>query len=223
MGGQEATMCHHDKRKCRGTAAVEFALVTVVWLPLLLGLLTIGTTMIRAQATIQVARDCGHMYARGVDFTLAGSQAVVVELGKDLGMKATGADPPGDGIVILSSIMYILEPQCEAAGLYTGPVGARDYSQCINLRQWVFTHRWNIGNTALRSSNYGTPDPAIVNGSTGAIATYMTDTRARTSGFNLLTAPQVGQPGFQAGQNAYLVEAFFSSPGWSGSYSYSLF
>lgn len=216
-------MCHCDKRARRGSAGVEFALVTVVWVPLLVGLLTIGTTMIRAQATIQVARDCGHMYARGVDFSLAGSQALVVELGRDLGMKATGADPPGDGIVILSSLMYILEPQCEAAGLYTGPVGARDYSRCINLRRWVFTHRWTIGNTALRPSNYGTPDPAIVSASTGTIATYMTDTRARTSEFSLLPAPQAGQPGFQAGQTAYLVEAFFLSPGWSGSYSYSLF
>jgi hypothetical protein len=216
-------MCNSDKRARRGSAAVEFALVTAVWLPLLLGLLTIGTTMIRAHATIQVARDCGHMYARGVDFSLAGSQAVVVELGKDLGMKATGADPPGEGVVILSSLMYILEPQCDAAGLYTGPMGARDYSQCINLRRWVFTHRWTIGYTALRASNYGTPDPAIVSGTTGNIATYMTDTRARTSGFSLLPTPQAGQAGFQAGQTAYLVEAYFLSPGWSGSYSYSLF
>lgn len=216
-------MYHSDRTARRGAAAIEFALVTVVWLPLLLGTLTIGTTMIRALATIQVARDCGHMYARGVDFSLPGTQAMVLELGKDLGMKATGADPPGDGVVILSSIMYILEPQCDAAGLYTGPVGARDYSQCINLRRWVFTHRWTIGNTALRESNYGTPDPAIVNGSTGTIATYMTDTRARMGAFTLLPVPQVGQPGFQAGQTAYMVEAYFVSPGWSGSYSYSLF
>jgi hypothetical protein len=148
---------------------------------------------------------------------------VVVELGKDLGMKATGASPPGDGVVILSSVMYILEAQCEAAGLFTGPVGARDYSTCINLRRWVFTHRWNIGNTALRSSNFGTPDSAIVDASNGKIATYMTDTRARIASFPLLPVPQVGQPGFQAGQTAFLVEAYFLSPGWSGSYSYSLF
>ena len=52
----------------KGISTMEFAFSMLVLTPLLLGTGVTGINMIRTLATVQLARDAGHMYARGLDF-----------------------------------------------------------------------------------------------------------------------------------------------------------
>ena len=210
-----------------GGSAVDFALLSIVWVPLLLGTLAIGTTMIRGLQTTQVARDAGHMYARGVDFSLSGNQSMVAWLGQGLGMATSG----GQGVMIFSTITYVGRYTCKALGLADNATPPNPSAGCTNYGHFVFSHRVTVGNSPLRASNFGNPDASLV-ASSGYIKQddYVKKTGARADSFSLLPKPKEdGTDGFQAGQFAYLVEAYFKTmpfPGFlgnPGTYSYALF
>src|ERR1039458_10471924 len=81
----------------RGAACIEFAFVSMVLVPLLLGTGAAGINMILTLQTIQVARDAGHMYARGLDFSQPGNQTILGNLGSTLGLSTTaGSGSAGD-------------------------------------------------------------------------------------------------------------------------------
>src|SRR6187200_455931 len=90
------------RKSVRGVSAVEFAFSMIVLAPLLLGTGVIGINMIRTLETIQLARDAGHMYARGVDFSQPGNKTILVTLGSPLGLSATPTN--SSAVVILSSL-----------------------------------------------------------------------------------------------------------------------
>jgi len=88
-------------------------------------------------------------------------------------------------------------------------------SACTNYGKWVFTQRLEIGNTAVRSSNYGSPLTSGPNGVTpnpttgvisetqwvqqsGAVATF--------TGVNPYSSANGGE-GLPNGQYLYLAEA----------------
>lgn len=194
----------------RGGSAIEFVLLSVFWVPLLTGVLVIGTAMVRAIEAVQVARDAGHMYARGVDFALEGNQRLLVRLGEDMGLKATG----GDGVVILSKVTYIGPYQCKAEQLADNSDPPNPTAGCRNYRHYVFAQRVVVGNASLRTSNFGTPDPSLLQaGGRISASDRVRNEGARVRNFHLLPAPALdGSGGFQAGQYAYLVEAAFRAP-----------
>jgi hypothetical protein len=199
-----------------GAAGIEFALTSVVWIPLILGTLVIGTNMIRALQTIQVARDTGHMYARGVDFSMNANQQIIARLAQSLGsLNSSTGTPPGVGVVILSSMTYVGRWQCKARGFADASNPPNPTGACTNYGHFVFSQRVVIGNTTLRSSKYGRP--TSYDSTTGYVADYVTDIGARADTFNLLPKPKEdGTDGFQAGQFAYLVEAYFKGFGLTG-------
>ena len=212
----------------RGGSAVEFALLSVVWVPLLLGSWATGMTMIRSLQSDQIARDAGHMYARGVDFSLSGTQAMLGELSSDMGTLTS----TGTGEVILSTISYIGRYQCKALGLADNADPPNPSAACTNYGHWVFTHRFTIGNSSLATSHFGSPDASLVTQSTGYIArdVYTKNVLARADTFTLLPKPKEdGADGFQAGQFAYLVETYFKVPQFPGvmtgqhAYAYAMF
>src|SRR5665811_898950 len=135
----------------RGNELIEFALVMSLLLPLLFGTVVVGLNLGRSIQVTQVSRDAGHMYSRNVDFSDPGNQNLIQRLAQGLNIRVTG----GTGVVILSTIEFIGQAQCDAAGL----VG----SACTNLNQTVFTHRIVIGNASARSSAFGTPSASLVN------------------------------------------------------------
>ncbi|MGE5487424.1 MAG: hypothetical protein ACM3ZB_06355, partial [bacterium] len=141
---------HKRRTAPRGGSAIEFVLLSVFWVPLLTGLLIIGTAMVRAIEAVQVVRDAGHMYARGVDFALEGNQRLLVRLGEDMGLKATG----GDGVVILSKITYIGPFQCKAEQLADDSDPPNPTAECRNYGQYVFVQRVVVGDAGLRASNF---------------------------------------------------------------------
>src|ERR1019366_10350955 len=94
----------------RGVASVEFAFVVLVLVPLLLGTGAAGINMILTLQTIQVARDAGHMYARGLDFSQPGNKTILANLGQTLGLSTTAGS--GSALVILSELTYLDKATC---------------------------------------------------------------------------------------------------------------
>lgn len=180
-------------KKEAGNALIEFALVATFALPLLLGTVVVGVTIIRGVQTSQVGRDAGHMYAMNVDFSQSANQDVIVRLAQPRTMTRTG----GDGVVILSKIIKVYQVDCAAAGLSSG--------SCTNLNETVFTHRVVIGNSSLRRSAFQPAGSTLSVDAQCNVLNPLTDTNARATNFSSLLAQN-------AGDIAYVSEAYFSSP-----------
>jgi hypothetical protein len=185
-----------------GGALMEFSFSTLFWVPLLLGTVVLGLNLSRSIRVTQFCRDAGHMYAYGVDFSQAANKNLLIQLASGLNITTTG----GNGVVILSTITSIAASDCTAGGLQANS------SQCPNLNYTVLTKRLVIGNSALKSSAFGTPNPADMD-SSGSIPSskFLTDTTTRATGFSTLLT-------IASGQYAYVSEVYFTSPDydWTG-------
>lgn len=182
----------------RGTAVIEFAFCfALFWIPLFLGMLVIGFNLIRAVQVTQVARDAGHMYANGINFAQSTYQNLLVSLAIGLNMTTTG----GNGVVILSTVMYVDSSACTSGG-YTA-----NSSSCPNYNTFVFTNRIVVGNSGLHSSNLGSPVSSEMD-SNGNVsqAGQLTDKSNQVSGFSsIIPAPSSGS------EFAYVSEMFVQS------------
>jgi hypothetical protein len=199
------------RRRARGVSTIEFAFSLMVLVPLFLGTGVTGINLIRSLQTVQLARDAGPMYARGVDFSQPGNQTILVNLGSNLGLSATAGQ--GTAVVILSELTYVDDNTCAAAGAATGGV---HNGTCTNYGFWVFEQRIEMGNTGIRTSNYGSPitsgpNGVTVNASTGKISMsdYVTKSGARAtfSGVNPYQVVNGVAEGLPSGQSLYLAEA----------------
>lgn len=180
------------RRRQRGSAALEFALVIISAVPLLFGTVAMGITMGRGIQAIQVTRDVAHMYALGVDFSTTGAHNLAAKLADGFNLTATG-----NAVLIFSQIVTVYQADCNAAGMS---------GQCVNVNQTVFAQRIVMGNASLRTSSFGTP-PAQYIGSQGNIAPtdyYKQPTLVATGFGSLLTQGD--------GDVAWVVEAYFSTP-----------
>jgi hypothetical protein len=206
---------------------IEFAFVVLMLVPLLLGTGVVGVNMIRTMETIQLARDAGHMYARGLDFSQPGNKTVLVQLGQALGLSTAAS---ANSLVILTTLTYVDAAACTAQSYTT--------ANCPNYQKWVFTQRLNIGNTNLRASNVGSPATSgagavTVNASTGKIsaADYVgkSGARATFTGVNPYTVTNGNVSGLPSGEVLYIAEAgatgFTMRPfvNNASTYSYGLF
>jgi hypothetical protein len=200
-------------RARRGNTILEFGLVAIFLVPLFLGTVNLGLNLSKTVQVSQIARDAGHMYVRQLDFSLDGSKDMVVRLASGLGMTRTG----GNGVVILSKVLYVGPNECAAANLAP--------ASCPNYHKAVFTQRHIIGNISLRTSNYGTPAPNIVLAADDSAlqlkkgdirpVDYLTHVTAATTNFTTLL------PGMLEGEVAYVAEAYFDSPQWALQQSYT--
>jgi Flp pilus assembly protein TadG len=220
------------KQMNRGGAMLEFTLLTPIWLPLLLGTLWIGSAMIRGLQVTQAARDAASMFCRGTDFSTGSGSAsnnILTKVTQELGPLTS----TGPGVVIFSTLTYVGDSVCAAAGsaYHDSSTPPHHTAACTNYSRFVFTQRYIVGNTSLRSSNFGTPAAADLDSTkqyTIPISKYVTHT-TDVSNFNLLPAPlEDGTDGYQSGQPVYLVEVFFSGAGQAGytqggSYAYAVF
>lgn len=177
------------RKKERGNAVIEFALVSWVLLILLIGSAALGLSLARSITCNQVCRAAGSMYVRGVDFSTNGAKDELVRLAGPLGMTRTG----GNGVVILSKVTWISAAACTGAGL----------SPC-NANKHVIMERLTIGNTSLRSSAIGTPNAALIQPN-GAVSNYMQDASA-VANFPFLQ--------LNTNEFAYVAESYFPSPGF---------
>jgi Flp pilus assembly protein TadG len=223
---------HEPKRSKRGGSMLEFALISPVWLSLLLGTLWYGTAMIQALQVTQLARDAASMFCRGVDFS-TGSGTSSGEILSMVSQELGSMTSTGKGVVIFSTITYVGNSVCTAAGsaYHDSSVPPVHTPACTNYGKFVFTQRYVVGNTSLRSSNYGSPAAADLDSTkqyTIPITKYVTHAADVTT-FNLLPTPaEDGTDGYQSGQPAYLVEVYFAGKGQAGfnqggTYAFALF
>jgi hypothetical protein len=175
----------------RGVATLELALAASFTIPLLLGLGAIGIRLGRTLQATQLTRDVAHMYALGADFSLPGTQAIASTLSRDFDLSSTG-----QAVLLFSRLEKVQQTDCTAAGLHT----------CPNLNLPVFTQRIAMGNTALSTSQFGTP-PAAYIGSGGNILSvnYCQQTSLIAAGFDSVLT-------LAAGQTATMVEGYFAMP-----------
>ena len=101
-------------------------------MPALIGVFVMGFRVTDAIQTVQVARDTARMFARGIDFSVTANQDLIVRLSSELGMTRTA----GDGVVIISKVLYIGHDQCAAGGLSD--------DSCTNINLPVFTLNANF-------------------------------------------------------------------------------
>ena len=194
------------RNRSRGVSAIEFAFSLLVMIPLLLGTGVMGINMIRALQVVQLARDAGHMYARGIDFSLPGNQTVLADLGSNVGLSTTAGQ--GNAVVIFSSLTYIDKNACAAAGAVDA--SGNPTAACTNYTKWVFAQRLVVGNSSVHSGNFGSPSGVTI-GSDGKISTSDQATKAGDqatfSGVNPYSVNNGVASGLPSGQVLYLAEA----------------
>ena len=199
------------RRRARqsGSTILEFAIVVPCLVLLFFGTVGLGIMMGRYIQTEQICRDVAHMYSDGVDFTQTVAQNIIIQdLALGTGMTATG----GNGVVIFSQVQTVYQADCTAAAV----------SPCTNLGLPVFTQRVVVGNSTLRTSQFGTPSSTLMDAS-GNInpSVYLSNSNStvRTSGFEAQLDAAASAAGLtatppvqQQGNIAYVVETFFQYP-----------
>jgi hypothetical protein len=215
-------------KQTRGVSILEFAFILLVMVPLLLGTIEIGLNMINTLQIVQLARDAGHMYARGVDFTQVGNLQILASLGAGAGMSTSTGAGQGNAQLILSQLTYIDKAACLSDSLPTdaggNPIG------CTNLGQWVFAERIAVGNTSMRASTFGSPTGVTI-AADGTITLSQQCTKAGDKASFGVTALNVygNVTGLPSGQVLYIAEAeaigFKMAPYASNpmTYSYGIF
>lgn len=195
-----------------GVSTLEFAFGSLVLVPLTLGMIAIGTNMIRTQQTVQLARDAGHMYARGIDFSLSGNKSLLAKLGANLGLSTNGN--ASSAVVILSTLVYVDRSMCAAVSAVDG--SGNPTAACTNFGKWVFTQRLVVGKSSIRGSNYGSPviggpTGVAIDSTTGKIPTTDSVKKpgavARFNGVHPYSVTDGVAKGLPSGQSLYLAEA----------------
>jgi hypothetical protein len=184
----------------RGSAMIEFTLTTsLLIVPIFLGLIITGLSLVLVNQVTEVCRDTGHMFAYGgVDFSQPNAQLLVTnQLAQGLGMTPTG----GRGVIYLSTVTYVDATSCTSAGLQPNS------TNCANINQTVVIKRLTIGNTSTRASTFAPSiTPSIIEASGDiASADYLTDTSVQAPAFANLISLSVNQ-------YAYVAEMFVNPP-----------
>lgn len=187
------------RRGPRGNTLVEAALVmSLIFVPMLLGLTTVGLNLIRASQANQINRDAGHMFARGTDFsTGTGSfnRAILIKMAPPLAT-TTG----GTAVLILSHIIYIAPNTCTSCP-YT-------CSNCANVNHAAFERQNTLGTATLRASSFGTVAAGSMDTTTGIVTDPYGNTSVRADG--VLTYLTFGV-GTTDAKDVYVSETYYSS------------
>lgn len=190
---------------------LEFSLMTLVLVPMFLGTTGFGLNMIKSLQVVQVARDAGHMFARGADFAQPGNKTIIAALGADVGLSTNAAQ--SNAVVILSTLIYIDKAMCASDGRVDAqgnPLG------CTNYTKWAFARRIVIGDTTMRTSNLGSPiqngpNPVTVDSTTGKVSLHDQVTNAGDvavfNGINPYSNVNGNVIGLPSGQVLYIAEA----------------
>ncbi|MGA3260059.1 MAG: TadE family protein [Bryobacteraceae bacterium] len=221
------------KPTIRGGSMVEFSMLIPIWLPLLVGTLWIGSSMVRDQQVTQMARDLASMYSRGADFTSsasnqlgAQSSAILTQITEQIG----SVTATGNAEVIFTTLTYVGKSVCAS----TSPPdvdASGNPSGCGNYGYFVYKQQYYQGNTGLISSNFGAPSGPLDASDNIALADYVAQSGNRCTKFNLIPKPLELTPstdGYQSGQPIYIVEVYVKSAGLAGytqggDYAYAVF
>jgi hypothetical protein len=177
------------KRNEKGNVYIEFVLVaSFFFVPLILGMITLGIALVRNFQVNQLTRDVGHMMAKGVDFSQQATQNLIVnDLANGLSLQANNGNVTGtgsgNGVLVLSTFE-----------------GLTSACSCANAGHIVLVSRIVIGNNTLYTSPFGTP--AALD-SSGNVENYTTDSGAQAD--NVSTVITIASGGM-----AYMSEGDFA-------------
>ena len=206
------------KRRQAGQEIWEFALVAILFVPLLLGSFVTGMGLIRSIQVTHVARDLTNIYIHGGDFSTYPMQQLAQRLSTGLNLQFpsfSGSDnintsTTGDAVVRVSQIMWVggtTSTSCVSVGA----------ANCTNTNSFVFTQRIVFGNSSLGDPNsLGDPTTTGINAS-GIVIAPITDAGARlpsaaqTAAQTLWQSNTGGRSALVDGQVAYVVEVYASS------------
>ena len=180
-------MCR--KRNEKGNVYIEFVLVaSFFFVPVILGMITVGIALIRNFQVNQLTRDVGHMMAKGVDFSQQLNQNLVAnDLANGLSLQANGGNvtgsATGNGVLVLS----VFESLTSSCG-------------CTNAGHVVVVSRIVIGNNTLYTSPFGNPTSI---GNDGSVPNYSNDAGAQADNVSsVISIPSNGL--------AYMSEGSFA-------------
>ena len=112
------------KRRQGGQEIIEFALISLLLVPMFIGSFIVGMNLIRSIQCNQMCRDLADMYIHGADFSTYSMQTMAQRLAQGLnlqiGSSFTGSsnsntNNTGNGIVTVTQIMWIggtTDPNC---------------------------------------------------------------------------------------------------------------
>lgn len=196
---QTINVSSRRRKNQRGIEITEFALFSILLIPLFLGVTSTGIALGKAIQTAQVARDAGHMFVRQVDFSQNANKDLIVRVAKGLNMTRTS----GNGKVTLTQVLMIGNNECLAGGLQP--------AQCGNLGYAVITQRLVVGNDGLTTSTVGNPPSGLLNAD-GTIdpPDYLTNSSCRAN--TLSNANGTGLLTLLPAERTYIAEAYFTAP-----------
>lgn len=223
------------RNRSQGVAIIEFSFAMLLIVPLLLGTIGFGLRLTQQMQTIQLARDGGRMFARGLDFSQPGNKTILATVGSGVGLQTDGT---GNAIVILTQVIYVDIGLCQAAGKSLDAGG--NPINCPNYKQWAFAQRMVIGKTSIDTSGLGSPlttgpTPVTVNATTGKISlSDQVNNAGDVASFSAMGNPFVAAGGatlntLPSGTVLYITEAaalgFTMSPYDNGGllYAYTIF
>jgi hypothetical protein len=181
-------------RRERGSMMMEFVLVSSFFLvPIIIGTFTYGFAVIRSAQAVELIKDVGHMYSRGVDFsTQANQNLLATSLAQGLNLVANNGNvtggSSGNGVVVLSTFMKIGANSCT----------------CNNAGHVIVMNRIVVGNNGIFTTIYGNPSANIITAN-GDIPRYQSDASTRADAVtNLMT--------LNDGEIAYMAESYVTAP-----------
>jgi len=209
-----------------GQEIIEFALISILLVPMFLGMFVVGMNLIRSIQANQVVRDIDDMFIHGADFSTLGMQQEAQRLAQGLnlqisafsgdtgGHEQANTGNSGNSLITVTEIMWVGDSTSQNCQL----VGA---SNCTNQNSFVYVQQLQFGNGTLANSgtvSVGTPSGATIN-SSGVVANNVTDTHAQLpsaaqSAMQAVWAASAGtgQQPLADGQVAYITEGYFQSP-----------
>lgn len=124
----------------RGAAVLECALCALLMAPLLLGLAGVGLALVRDIQVNQVARDAGHMFAMGIDFspTQTVNRNLLLRISRSLGITENSPSKA----IILTKVQFVTELDCD---------------KCTNVGRYAISKRVVLGDSANIKSSFGEP------------------------------------------------------------------
>ena len=150
----------------RGYEILEFGLVAIMLVPAFLWVFINGMNMIRMIQCTQICRDIGNLYMEGVDFTTYQAQTLAQTLaqgyGLQIGSSYSGNNPTndsnsGNGLIILSEVMYVGTSACSGAADEHHLHQFREVRLCHAPGFWKqgAANQWDHGRQLHRNSELG--------------------------------------------------------------------
>jgi TadE-like protein len=209
-----------------GQEIVEFALVALMFVPVLLGTFVVGMSLVVNLQASQAVRDLGNIYIHGGDFSAYSMQQLAQKLSIGLNLqfptfgsgitnvqKNMGTN--GDGVIWITQITYV----GPTTGAQCTVVGA---GNCTNHDSFVYTQQVIFGSSTVAAANPNSLGDATANGaalnSGGIVQNPVTDPNAKlpsaaqTSMTNLWQVNTNGRAPLTDGVVVYVAEAYFRTP-----------